>query len=237
MDKISIFHIGDQAMTLSFPSSINEEDHCRIMAIRDWLLVNSFHGMLDIIVAFNSITLIYDALAIKKHYNESPFEYTAKTLRKAYQQTSHPTPKKDAKFLRIPVCYESVFATDLDFVSAHTKLNAETIIRIHTEKIYTVWMIGFLPGFPYMGAVDSRLVVPRKLSPQAKIEAGSVGLAGMQTGIYPMNSPGGWQIIGKTPLQLFEKNDVPPVLFEPGDTVQFYSIPKQEFENFLLSKI
>jgi inhibitor of KinA len=237
MDKITIFHIGDQAITLSFPPRINEEDHHRIMAIRDWLLVNTFDGMLDVIVAFNSISLVYDAPVVKKKYNESPFEYVVEKLSQAYHHTGNTFTRKDAKFLRVPVCYDAVFAIDLDFVSAHTKLDIEMIIRIHTEKIYTVWMIGFLPGFPYMGTVDPRIAVPRKQTPQSKVEAGSVGLAGMQTGIYPMNSPGGWQIVGRTPLQLFEKNNESPVLFEPGDTVQFYSISKQEFDNFFPSKI
>jgi inhibitor of KinA len=233
MNDISIFQLGDQALTLSLPSGPLEENHQRIIAIKDWLLTNYFQGLLDIVVAGNSITLIYDADKIK-HTSliQSPFCHVANMLREAYRQSAHEQTRKETKFFRIPVCYEQPFAPDLDFVCTQASHDKETIIRIHTEKIYRVWMIGFLPGFPYLGEVDSRIVVPRKTSPRAKVEAGSVGIAGLQTGIYPLDSPGGWQIIGKTPLRLFTTHAMPPVLLEPGDTVRFYSISREEFEFF-----
>jgi inhibitor of KinA len=231
MNDISIFQLGDQAVTLSLSSKLPEENHYRIIAINDWLITNHFHGLLDIIISLNSITLIYDADKIKHTYGiESPFLYAANKLREGYQQTAHELIRKEGKFFRIPVCYEPPFAPDLDFVSSYAGLDREAVIRIHTEKLYRVWMVGFLPGFPYLGEVDSRITVPRKSSPRTKVEAGSVGIAGIQTGIYPLDSPGGWQIIGKTPHALFTKDAMPPVLLEPGDTVQFYSITWREFE-------
>jgi inhibitor of KinA len=233
MNGTSIFNLGDQAVTFSLSSQIREEDHLRIIAIKNWLLTNHFQGLLDVIVASNSITLVYDADTIKQTYSiKSPFDYAANKLREAYQQTAHERTRREANFFRIPVCYEQPFAPDLDFVSTHAGLDKEIVIRFHTEKTYRVWMIGFLPGFPYLGEVDSRIVVPRKTAPRAKVEAGSVGIAGLQTGIYPLDSPGGWQIIGRTPLPLFTKDAMPPVFLEAGDAVRFYSISKEEFESF-----
>ena len=110
------------------------------------------------------------------------------------------------------------------------KISVEEIIHLHASTTYRVYMLGFLPGFAYMGMVDEKIATPRKQFP-APVEAGSIGIAGRQTGIYPLNSPGGWQIIGRTPLKLFDKEKNDPTLFKTGDTVQFYSITKDEFEN------
>ena len=109
---------------------------------------------------------------------------------------------------------------------------SDEIVRLHTERIYKVYMIGFLPGFAYMGEVDERIAMPRKQQPRTNVEAGSVGIAGIQTGIYPLTSPGGWQIIGKTPMKLFDKEKEDAVLLQPGDEINFYSITENEFANY-----
>ena len=134
--------------------------------------------------------------------------------------------------IKIPVCFAEKYALDIDHISKEKKLPVSEIIRLHTAKKYRIYMIGFLPGFPYMGEVDGRIAMPRKAQPQTKVEAGSVGIAGMQTGIYPLDSPGGWQIIGKTPLQLFNKEKDDPVLLRPGDEIEFYPITEDEFTNY-----
>jgi inhibitor of KinA len=117
----------------------------------------------------------------------------------------------------------------MPLICAAAKLSSQEIIRLHTEKEYTVYMIGFLPGFPYLGFVDDRIAFARKNTPMAKVPAGSVGIAGKQTGIYPIDSPGGWQIIGRTPIKLFDAKRNPPVELQPGDGVQFYEITLDEF--------
>ena len=134
--------------------------------------------------------------------------------------------------IKIPVCYAEKYALDINEISKEKKLPVDEIIRLHTAKKYRVYMIGFLPGFAYMGEVDEQIAIPRKAQPRTKVEAGSVGIAGMQTGIYPLNSPGGWQIIGKTPVKLFNKEKDDPVLLQPGDEIEFYSITKDEFTNY-----
>jgi inhibitor of KinA len=129
----------------------------------------------------------------------------------------------------VPVCYDESVGSDLAFVASHNKLAIQEVIEIHTAAVYKVYMLGFLPGFAYMATVDERIVTPRKQIPSQNILPGSVGIAGKQTGIYPVQSPGGWQIIGQTPLQLFDAEKEKPTFFQPGDEVQFYSITLDEF--------
>lgn len=119
---------------------------------------------------------------------------------------------------------------DLDFVAEQHQLSTEEVISIHTSRSYRVFMLGFLPGFPYMGTVDERIATGRRASPRSVVPAGSVGIAGMQTGIYPQSSPGGWQLVGRTPLKIFDAIKASPCLLNPGDLVTFYSINKAEFE-------
>lgn len=139
------------------------------------------------------------------------------------------------KVLRIPVCYDD-FGEDLNTISKQTGLSKSEIIHIHSEPIYTLYFIGFLPGFLYLGDVDKRIQMPRHKTPRQKVEKGSVGIAKNQTGVYPMSSPGGWQIIGKTPLDLFDVYQKPPSPFRPGDQIQFYPINRVEFKDIKNSK-
>ncbi|MDB5197332.1 MAG: hypothetical protein JWP88_1703, partial [Flaviaesturariibacter sp.] len=141
-------------------------------------------------------------------------------------------PMKQHRQLRIPVCYDQAFAPDLKTVAAQAGLSVEEVIHIHTHTSFRVYMIGFLPGFAYMGEVPDAIAVARRSEPRTKVSAGSVGIAGKQTGIYPFDSPGGWQLIGKTPASLFRKKEASPTLFQPGDEVLFYPITINEFTNY-----
>jgi inhibitor of KinA len=134
------------------------------------------------------------------------------------------------ELISIPVCYEKEFAHDLEWIAIQNNISLEEIISLHTAASYHVYMLGFLPGFAYMGLVNDKISVPRKQKP-VTVEAGSVGIAGKQTGIYPLSSPGGWQIVGRTPMKLFDKEKESPTLIKSGDSVQFYSITKDEFED------
>ena len=138
----------------------------------------------------------------------------------------------DFRNVMVPVCYSRKYGLDLDAISEHTKLPVEEIIHLHTATKYKVYMIGFLPGFAYMGDVDDSIAVLRKPEPRTRIEAGSVGIAGKQTGIYPLASPGGWQIIGRTPVILFDTKKETPAFFRAGDEVQFYPITEDEFNHY-----
>jgi len=134
--------------------------------------------------------------------------------------------------IKIPVCYAEKYGLDLNEISKQKKISISEIIQLHTAKKYRIYMIGFLPGFAYMGEVDKQIAITRKAQPRINVEGGSVGIAGMQTGIYPLDSPGGWQIIGKTPLKLFDKEKDHTVLLQPGDEIEFYPITEDEFKNY-----
>ena len=132
----------------------------------------------------------------------------------------------------IPICYDEEFAIDIKEISEHTKQDFEEIKQKHLNKSYDVQIIGFLPGFLYLGDIDKSLNIPRKKTPRVSIPEGSVGIAGNQTGIYNINSPGGWNIIGKIPLKLFDKSKIPPIDIQQGDKIKFHEIKKDDFKNY-----
>lgn len=224
-----IFCLGDSAATIELGSVINEELNNKILAMQAWLQANSFDGLKDIIVAYSSLTILYDPVVVKKipGVTTPVFDWIQQKLSQSYYLSL--TPGEDShRLIRLPVCYDDSFGTDTAFVSQQQQLLREDIIDIHTSVTYRVYMIGFLPGFPYMASLDSRLVLPRKPKPVAVL-AGSVGIAGSQTGIYPFNSPGGWHILGRTPVKLFHPDSHGSTLFRTGDRVQFYPITTKAF--------
>lgn len=143
-----------------------------------------------------------------------------------YNSRAVPSRKK----VIIPVCYGGEYGPDLEFVSQYTGLSEEEVVKIHTACTYRVYMLGFLPGFPYLGGMDERIAAPRLETPRTRIPAGSVGIAGSQTGFYPMESPGGWRIIGRTPIKAFDPFSDNPFLLAPGDLVQFRAIGQEEYQ-------
>lgn len=181
--------------------------------------------------AYSSLTIFYDSLSARKKMPGFASASGAVTnyLEKAAENTGKAVSQKP-KLVKIPVCYDLEFAPDLENISKIKKLSIDEVISIHSSAIYRVFMLGFLPGFAYMGEVDKRLVMPRLETPRTKVEKGSIGIAGAQTGIYPLESPGGWQIIGRTPLDMFTPREVRLTLLESGDSVKFYPITKQEFK-------
>jgi len=223
------YPIGDQAITLELGREINEQVNDRVMSLFYWLKDEQVPGIKDIIPAYASISLIYDATIIKKYAPHStPYHYVRTFLLTALKQLDQPQ-IKPANQISIPVCYHESLGPDIAMLAVDKQLSIQEIIQLHTATTYRVYMIGFLPGFAYMGKVDQRLMVNRKASPRNQVAAGSVGIAGAQTGIYPFESPGGWQLIGQTPIQLFNPSSASPTYFEPGDQVQFVSIGLDEF--------
>ncbi len=223
------YPIGDQAITLELGHTINEEINDRVMSLFYWLKDEQIPGIKDIIPAYASISLIYDAQIIRKiSPKTSPYHFVRTILLSGLKHFDTPQ-IKHKRNISIPVCYDETLGPDLASLADEKQLNIQEIIQIHTAAIYRVYMIGFLPGFAYMGKVDERLMVNRKASPRNQVAAGSVGIAGTQTGIYPFESPGGWQLIGQTPINLFNPSASSPTYFEPGDLVQFVSIELDEF--------
>jgi inhibitor of KinA len=238
--SFSIFPLGDSAITIDLGNCIEEQSNRRALAIYDWLQAHRLPGFLDIIVAYSSVSIYYDPTVVRYSKLNNPngvYYGLEQLLIRAWEASDRMTgngteeqkiPGTEGHFFRIPVCYEGEFAPDLKWVAAKKGLTPEEVIGLHTSVIYRVYMVGFLPGFPYMGRTDPRLEIGRKKEP-VSVGAGGVGIAGIQTGIYSLNSPGGWQIIGRTPMPLFNRLEDPPIRVQAGDSVQFYPISKKEF--------
>ena len=225
----SIFPLGDSALTIDFGNIIGEDINKKVHRLFHHLKTIDDSSIIDLVPAYSSLTVYYDVASFH-HPGQTAFESMADILEMLLSKTTY-TSEEQSNYLEIPVCYSKKFALDIGYLAEQNQLSVEEIIEIHTSKTYRVYMLGFLPGFTYMGEVDHRIAIARKPAP-VRLFAGAVGIAGMQTGIYPLESPGGWQIIGRTPLQIFRKYDTQPVLFQPGDEVKFYSISENEFENY-----
>ncbi len=221
-----IVPLGDAALLVQFQNSMDPAVHARVMQLFGQLQ-NAPAFIKDVVPAYCSLTVHYDVVAL---YDErtSAFENLKQFLQTLLQNDDCATPLEQ-RLIRIPVCFASPFAPDLESLAEQKNLSVADFVQIFITTTYTVYMIGFLPGFAYMGKVDSRIAAPRKSSPRQNVEAGSVGIAGEQTGIYPLDSPGGWNIIGRTPLSLFNKAEKNPVRLRPGDSVTFYPITENEF--------
>ena len=225
----SIFPLGDNALTIDFGNTIDLLLNQKVQSLYHLLLNKKWGEVLDVVPAYSSISVYYDICAIPSlDPKKTAFEWMAEKieiLTGEVVEIYHETNRK----IQVPVCYSLKFGTELEELAQHKGLTTEQVIQIHTSKSYRVYMLGFLPGFAYMGDVDDTISMARRPQPK-KVAAGSVGIAGKQTGIYPLACPGGWQIIGRTPLNLFDQQQPSPVLFQQGDEVTFYSISEDEFE-------
>lgn len=228
-----IYPCGDHAVTIQFGNQITLSANQQVVALFHHLQSQPISGVKDMITAYNSLTLVYDIYAIKtQHPDNSVYEQISGDLHLVIDRI---TQREETcnRVIRIPVCYDLSLAIDLESLADLHQLRLEEVIALHCGKTYRVYMIGFLPGFAYMGTVDEKLITPRHASPRKSVAAGSVGIAGEQTGIYPFASPGGWQIIGQTPVTLFSPDLSSPCLLQPGDEVQFYPIDLSTFQNLL----
>jgi inhibitor of KinA len=233
LSGFSIFPLGDSALVIDFGNRIDHALNVKVRALYEQLFRSGHPAIIDLVPAYSSLAVYYNIAQVAKHSEEhaTAFDAMSEWLEQQAMQISDDT-IAEPRLLRIPVCYASAYAPDLAALAIAKNLAVEEVIHIHTEKVYEVYMIGFLPGFAYMADVDQRLVVPRHAQPRAHVAAGSIGIAGAQTGIYPIDSPGGWQIIGRTPVTIFDYNKADPVLFKPGDRVQFYPISENEFADY-----
>lgn len=223
-----IFALGDSAATVQLGHTIDENINKRIISLFHYLQNNPIEGCKEIVPAYNSFTIYFDVMAIKqKHTTGSAFDIIKRKLEEVLAMPTKFTEEENA-IIRIPVLYGG---DDLHFIASEKKLSVEEVMAIHSSAKYRVYMSGFLPGFAYMGEVDTQIAIGRKEKP-SRIEPGSVGIAGRQTGIYPFHSPGGWRIIGHTPLKIFDINKEEPALLHAGDYVQFYPITAHEFGNY-----
>ena len=229
----TIFPLGDSALIVEFGNVISEAVNRRVLALYEALQSLSLPYLTDLVPAYSSLAVHYDTVALVQALDEerSAFETVSEMVRELLERKDESREKAESRHFKVPVCYAPRYGTDLEEMARNKGLSIEEIVRLHTAGTYKVYMLGFLPGFAYMGEVDERLAVERRAEPRP-VSAGAVGIAGRQTGIYPLDSPGGWQVIGRTPLKLFHKKSDHPVLLAPGDTITFYSITEDEFAHY-----
>lgn len=220
-----IFQINECSILIQFEQKISEKTLQKILDLKQKICSVKGDHLLQVINTYHSLLLIY-------RQSIQDFENQKQQLSELFSEVSD-TPSSERSPLKIPVCYNLEMGSDLQLLSEDLKLPVSEIIKRHTAPIYRVYFIGFMPGFPYLGGLDASLYHRRKSQPRRQISKGSVGIADQQTGIYPMASPGGWQIIGRTPVELFDKtNTNRPSLLSAGDSIEFVSITKEEFETW-----
>jgi inhibitor of KinA len=227
-----IFPLGDSALTISYGNTISEAVNSEILSRFEMLKENPLQGMIEAVPAYTTLTIFYDVSALRKNIPATGTAYDwIKQKVESFLETPAASQEESTAIIEIPVCYDESFAPDMELVMTKKKISREELIALHTGRTYRVYMIGFLPGFPYMGELDDRIAFPRKTQPRM-VEKGSIGIAGKQTGIYSYTSMGGWHIIGRTPVDLFNKNKVDDILLKAGNKVRFISMDKDEFENY-----
>lgn len=220
----------EQSIYISFGEGISRKYLTVIRSLMDSFSKQEITGFIEAVPGYNNITIYYDAVLLYEKYRtvyvQEKFitEVMEWLTQIQIHQATEPT------IIQIPVCYDEYFGHDLAFVAEHNQLSIDEVIKIHSETQYTVHMLGFSPGFPFLGGLSPKLETPRKTTPKSAIHAGSVGIAGQQTGIYPFETPGGWQVIGRTPIPLFSLDNKPPSLLTAGDIVQFYPIALEDFK-------
>ena len=230
MNAFRIVAAGDSAVLVELENRIDPVVNETAIALARAIQTSAVPGVRDVVPTYRSVAVHFDPLRTDYEALVARVNTWMGDLSRSREGTrplyGDPSP------VRVPVCYAGEFGPDLADVAAFAAVSEAEAVRLHTSRIYRVFMLGFMPGFPYMGIVDQRIAAPRLSTPRVRVPVGSVGIAGMQTGIYSVSTPGGWRIIGRTPLKPFDVSRGEPVLFKPGDAVQFFAIDPGEYARF-----
>ncbi|OXX83910.1 allophanate hydrolase [Paraclostridium benzoelyticum] len=216
---------GDKSIVVEFGDIIDEEINRKVINLMKSIEKSSLSDYIyEMIPTYRSLMIIYNPLKIA-------FKNLINTV-KDMESNLEILEKHEKNIVKVPVLYGNDFGPDIETVAKHNGLKIEDVIKLHSEAEYLVYMLGFTPGFTYLGGMNNKLETPRLANPRVKIPEGSVGIAGKQTGVYPIESPGGWQLIGRTPIKLYDPKRENPILLKAGDYVKFIPITKDEFNNF-----
>ena len=220
-NELRLVPVGEAALLVEFGQRIDDAVNERVHALAADLAKSDYPWLVDLTPAFASLLVCYDPLQIE-------FAALCELVRCRLAAVAGGNAAV-RRVVEIPVCYQDEFAPDMADMEKLTGLDREEIIALHSGRDYKIYMLGFLPGFPYLGGLDERIAAPRLDSPRVRIEPGSVGIGGAQTGVYPLASPGGWRLIGRTPLALYDPDREQPVFYQAGDLIRFVPINREEF--------
>ena len=223
MEKAKIYTAGDSPVLIEFGKEISPEINGQITALVHLMKEQHIEGVVDMIPAFCSLLINYDPRVISYGKIRRRLE---KLLKLEVRQEGG-----TRQVIQIPVCYGGQYGPDLENIASHAGLSPQEVIDIHCSRDYLIYMLGFLPGFSYLGGLDERIHTPRLANPRIRIPAGSVGIGGSQTGIYPLDSPGGWQLLGMTPVKTYDPARQSPILFEAGDYIRFVPVNEEMFRS------
>jgi inhibitor of KinA len=222
--RMQLLNMGDRGLLLEFGDEISPEINERVRQMALAIQKEGGEGIVETVPTYRSLLVLYNPLVL----SFSELKKNLEGIEEGLGEISFPKPKST----RIPVVYGGPYGPDLEYVADYHKRTPEEVIRLHCSKPYLIYLIGFMPGFPYMGELVPELITPRLKTPRVLVPTGSVAIAQKQTGIYPMDSPGGWRILGKTPVKLFDPIKDPPAYLQMGDLVQFYPITEREFQEW-----
>ena len=221
MQEIKILTAGDSSLLIEFGNEISPEINQKMKTTVKLMKEQHIEGVVDMIPAFCSLLINYDPRVISYEELYDRMKALVKVEVKAEAGVK--------RVFEIPVCYGGAYGPDIEIIAEHAGLSVEEVIKIHSSRDYLIYMLGFLPGFTYLGGLDERIHTPRLANPRLKINAGSVGIGGSQTGIYPLDSPGGWQLMGMTPVKTYDPEREVPILMEAGDYIRFVPVDEEEY--------
>jgi len=224
MTEVRFLSAGEQGLVIEFGSTIDFGINSRVHQTAQLLKEKLTCEIIEVVPTYRSLMVYFNPLYIKRD------DLIRKVEELLIIAATEAKEQGNGKVVDIPVCYGGEYGPDIAFVAQHNGLSEEEVIQIHTSIPYPVYMLGFTPGFPYLGGMSERIATPRLEKPRTRIPAGSVGIAGSQTGLYPIESPGGWQLIGRTPVKAFNLDSAKPFLFEAGDYLRFVAISPEEYE-------
>ena len=222
MIDFRVVSAGDSAIVVEFEERIDPAVNARAISLAEAIEGVAIAGVRDVVPTYRSVAIYFDPL--RTDYDRLLTEVHAHAPRAPATAAAAAPP------IRIPVCYGGELGPDLPAVAKFGQVSEDEAVQIHTAGVYRVFMLGFVPGFAYMGIVDARIAAPRHPTPRVRVPSGAVGIAGVQTGIYPADTPGGWQLIGRTPAKPFDAGRPAPFLLKAGDGVQFYAIDRVEYD-------
>ena len=222
MAELRIVATGDSALTVEFPPRIAPEINARVLALARAIRRRCTTSLRDVVIGYCTVTVFFDPLVVDAAWIEAE-------LRDALAELPEHRDVERA-LVDVPVYYGGEFGPDLGDVAAFAARSPGEVVALHASVIYTVYLVGFVPGFAYMAEVNARIAAPRRASPRTAVPAGSVAIAGSQTGIYPSSTPGGWNIIGRTPVKPYDPSRAIPFLFQAGDRVRFRAVDRAEFD-------